>query len=192
MALEWPATLYTRGMVSRRNIPARKLTAKQQRFVEEYLVDLCATQAAIRAGYSQKTANRMGSENLSKPVIQAAIQKALKRRSKRTEVTADNVLREYARLAFADITNVVSLTGQSVVVKSLDDLLPEVTAAISEVSETKDGLRVKFHSKTAALEALGRHLGLFNDKLLVKRDLNDLSGEEIDALLAMLDKRGNG
>ena len=68
------------------------LTPKQERFVAEYLIDLNATQAAIRAGYSEKTAQMIGSENLSKPLIADAVQKALAERSERTEITQDYVL----------------------------------------------------------------------------------------------------
>jgi phage terminase small subunit len=68
------------------------LRARQAAFVAEYLIDLNATQAAIRAGYSAKVANRIGSENLSKPVIAAAIAEAQARRAERTETTQDYVL----------------------------------------------------------------------------------------------------
>ncbi len=68
------------------------MTPKQQRFVDEYLIDLNATQAAIRAGYSEKTARFIGAENLTKPNISAAIAAAVAKRSERTEVTADYVL----------------------------------------------------------------------------------------------------
>ena len=83
----------------------RDLTPKQARFVEEYLIDLNATQAAIRAGYSEKTARAMGHENLTKPDIEEAIADALKARRQRTEVTQDRVLEELAVLAFAPITD---------------------------------------------------------------------------------------
>lgn len=69
-----------------------KLTPKQSAFIEQYLVDLNATQAAIRAGYSEKTASRIGPENLSKPVIAAAIEAAIAERSNRLQLTADDVL----------------------------------------------------------------------------------------------------
>ena len=81
------------------------LTAKQQLFVDEYLSDLNATQAAIRAGYSEKSAASIGEENLRKPEIEAAINEALKARRQRTEVTQDRVLEELAVLAFAPITD---------------------------------------------------------------------------------------
>ncbi len=78
------------------------LTPKQQRFVDEYLIDLNATQAAIRAGYSAHTANEMGAENLAKPSIAAAIAEAVDARKERTEITADKVLRHWWALATAD------------------------------------------------------------------------------------------
>ena len=80
-----------------------RLTAKQDRFVEEYLVDLNATQAALRAGYSEKTARSIGAENLSKPDIEKAIADALETRRLRTEITQDRVLEELARIGFAVI-----------------------------------------------------------------------------------------
>lgn len=72
---------------------ANGLTPKQARFVQEYLVDLNATQAAIRAGYSQKTAHVIGQENLKKPIIAAAVEKAKQKRAQRTEIDQDWVLK---------------------------------------------------------------------------------------------------
>lgn len=78
------------------------LTEKQKRFVQEYLVDLNATQAAIRAGYKEKAARSVGAENLTKPDIQKAIQSAIKERQDRTGITQDRVLKELGKVAFAD------------------------------------------------------------------------------------------
>ena len=75
-----------------------KLTAKQQRFVDEYLIDLNATQAAIRAGYSEKTAFSIGTENLRKPLIQKAIQQRKQAREQRTEITQDRVIQELSAI----------------------------------------------------------------------------------------------
>lgn len=72
----------------------KKLTPKQALFVREYLVDLNATQAALRAGYSKKTAAKIGSENLQKPAIKDALDKAMKKRAKTVEITAEKVLRD--------------------------------------------------------------------------------------------------
>lgn len=160
---------------------AAKLTPKQQRFVDEYLVDLNATQAAIRAGYSSKTANRMGSENLSKPVIADAIQKAQAERSKRTGITQDRVLEQYARISAADIKDFLSFCTEKTVVGREDDGTPifdykqivqmkpsdEVDGTlISEVSISERGVfTFKLYDKMKALDMLGRHLGMFKDKV---------------------------
>ena len=77
------------------------MTNKQQLFVDEYLIDLNATQAAIRAGYSQKTAQEIGSENLSKPIIAKAVGKAFRARSHRTEITQDMVMQELVAIAYS-------------------------------------------------------------------------------------------
>ncbi|MFT8276112.1 terminase small subunit [Kerstersia gyiorum] len=159
------------------------LTEKQRRFVEEYLVDLNATQAAIRAGYSKKTARQIGEENLSKPDIAKAVQEAQARRSERTEITQDMVLRELAKIGFADIRKVVRW-GNTTLQAGVDDkgeptievhhglaliasdeIDDDTAAAISEVSEGREGLKVKFHDKKGALVDIGRHLGMFKDRV---------------------------
>ena len=90
-----------------------KLTEKQKRFVEEYLIDLNATQAAIRAGYKVDNAQQVGSENLSKLVIREAIEKALAERSRRTGINQDRVVQELARIAFVNITDIVMAIGRA-------------------------------------------------------------------------------
>src|SRR6056297_478874 len=88
-----------------RLIDNEELTDKQKAFCEEYLIDLNATQAAIRAGYSEDSANNIGPENLLKPSIQKEIQKLKDVRSKRTQITADKVLEELARIGYSKITD---------------------------------------------------------------------------------------
>ena len=85
-----------------------KLTEKQKRFCEEYLVDLNATQAAIRAGYKEKTARSSASENLTKPDIQQYLRELIDKRSERTGIAADTVLLELERIALSD----VEITGK--------------------------------------------------------------------------------
>lgn len=163
------------------------LTAKQQRFVEEYLIDLNATQAAIRAGYSESTAKEMGYENLTKPHIQEKIQELMAERSARTQITADMVLREYAKIGFSDISNYLKVTTRERVVvvdgpegplydKQLlqgvdlydtDDIEPEKMHAVAEIRQTRDGIALKLHDKKGALDSISRHLGMFNDKVQV-------------------------
>lgn len=154
---------------------ADSLTDKQQRFVEEYLVDLNATQAAKRAGYSQNTAQQMGWENLSKPLIADAIAKAKAERSKRTEVTQDKVLRELARIGFSDLRNVMNEGGSLANPDSWDDDTAASIGSIELVTRTagfdSDGNReveyvskIKTWDKGAALEKLARHLGMFDGR----------------------------
>lgn len=156
------------------------LTAKQQRFVDEYLIDLNATQAAIRAGYSEKTARSISNENMTKPDIQAAIAKGMQARSGRTEITQDMVLRELAKIGFSDIRKVVRWGETQVRMVDGEDDGPEdmvpyhglalidsteiddnTAGAIAEVSQGRDGLKVKLHDKKGALVDIGRHLGMF-------------------------------
>ena len=136
----------------------------RQKFVEEYLVDLHGTQAAIRAGYSKKTARSQAARLLADVNIQGEIAKARRRAAKRNEVSLDRIIEEYRRLAFADTTDAIYIRNGRVYVHDTESLTVEQRAAISEIRQTKDGIAVKFHSKTAALEALGKHLGMFVER----------------------------
>lgn len=153
---------------------SRGLTDKQSRFVEEYLIDLNATQAAIRAGYSAKTAGWICQQLLTKTHIQQAIQKRRTALSKKAEITQERVLQEYARLAFFDPRKVFNSTGAPKLIHELDD---DTAAAIvgldvvqvgnSEVG-VGDVLKYKLADKKGALDSVARHLGMFNDKLDLK------------------------
>lgn len=144
-----------------------KLSAKQERFCEEYLIDLNATQAAIRAGYSVNSAGSIGSENLEKPEIRARIDAALAERSKRTGINADRVLRELGRIAFVNAVDVIDM--QDATVKG--DAERDDTAAIASVKvkvipgEDGDGVEreIRLADKLKALELCGKHLGMFKD-----------------------------
>lgn len=166
------------AVLFRMNIMA--LTPKQRRFVEEYLIDLNATQAAIRAGYSAKTAASQGERLLRNVEIQELLTERMKAREKRTEITQDRVLNELAKIGFADIRRALDWgpdvivvneeTGETAVSngvalvpsKNIDD---DTAAAISEISQTAQGIKVRLHDKRAALVDIGRHLGMFKDKV---------------------------
>ena len=142
------------------------LTPKQQRFCDEYLVDLNATQAALRAGYSKKTAYSIGVENLRKPEIQAEIQKRQNRLRNKLEITQEKVLRELAAIAFAngsDFAKVVNI-GSLPTVEMIpnDELPPEKLPAIAGIKTTQTGVEVKLHDKVKALELIGKYLSLFD------------------------------
>lgn len=185
------------------------LTDKQEMFVKEYLIDLNATQAAIRAGYSPKTARKIGNENLTKPDIQAAIEKAMAERSKRTQITADRVLQEYARLAFSDITDYLKINTaervvaykdvedgegnvtkepvlgmvQAVELYDTDNVEKEKMLAVAAIKQSEFGIELKLHDKKGALDAIARHLGLFID-----REEQQLRISKLKAEVSALDK----
>ncbi|MCT8740900.1 terminase small subunit, partial [Glaesserella parasuis] len=130
-----------------------KLTDKQQRFVEEYLIDLNATQAAIRSGYAEKTANREGSRLLSNVDIQEAIQEAQNKRAARVNVTQDDVLK--------GLLEIISMsTGKQ---KITETELSKVDGSIVPMDVEK--VCFEPHAANKALELLGKHLGMFKDKV---------------------------
>ena len=143
------------------------MTPKQVRFTEEYLVDLNGTKAAIRAGFSKKTARQQGQRLLTNVDIQEAIAVGMEERSKRTEVTADRVVTELAKLGFANAGEYFKWGPGGITLKDQEELTPDQQAAVAEVSQTitdKGGtIRLKLHDKRAALVDLGRHLGIFKD-----------------------------
>lgn len=142
------------------------MTKKQKRFVEEYLIDLNATQAAIRAGYSPDSAKEIGSENLTKPNIANAINQALAERSRRIGVNADRVVRELAKIAFVNAGEVIDLDTALLKDKiSEDDMAAIQSVKVKTFGE--DGLEreIKLADKLKALELLGKHLGMFKDKV---------------------------
>lgn len=211
------------------------LNPRQQRFVEEYLIDLNATQAAIRAGYSEDTARAIGCENLTKPDIASAVEAAMAERSKRVQVTADEVLRELVDVAFSDVNDLVehrvgccrfcwgrdfryqrtrheleraeaahAKQNEEAIRKgqpttpfdeeggdgyhALRDPNPDCPECFGEghgrplfkdtkaasararrlysgVKVTKDGMEMKLRSQDKAIELLGRHLGMWKDKV---------------------------
>jgi len=149
---------------------AAKLTPKQERFITEYLVDLNATQAAIRAGYSVKTAGSIGKENLQKPQIQEELTKARKKQQARTEITADRVLKEISRIALLDPRRLFDDDGSPLDISALDDDTAAAIAGLDVVQEIDRGSedvttytkKYKMADKLRALEMLCRHLGLYS------------------------------
>lgn len=160
-----------------------KLSAKQALFVEEYLVDLNATEAALRAGYSAKSAKQIGTENLSKPAVAAAIEKRTKDRVERIELSQDLVVQELAKIAFANISDVASWDGAQVAVKDSESLSKTALSAVSSVAAGQYGVTLRMHDKRAALVDLGKHLGMFKEKVeLEVRDGADVVKTLFDRL----------
>lgn len=140
------------------------LTDKRARFVEEYLVDLNATQAAVRAGYSANTAYSQGERLLKNVEVQAAISERRSKLSAVTEVTQERIVGEYARMAFYDPASIAGqpMSGPA----DIANLPEEVRRAIVGWGWDKAGnFTLKLADKNAALTNLGRHLGMFTDKV---------------------------
>ncbi|MBB6632775.1 terminase small subunit [Cohnella thailandensis] len=144
------------------------LTEKQQRFADEYLVDLNATQAAIRAGYSSNSAEQQGSRLLSNAKVRAYIDERMAEHSRRTGVNQERIIRELARIAFLDPTKLVSMGNATI----MEDASEDDTAAIASVKvktipfEEGEGVEreVRFADKIKALELLGKRFGMWIDK----------------------------
>jgi phage terminase small subunit len=167
---------------------ARKLNDRQMRFVEEYLVDLNATQAAIRAGYTSNYANTNAFKLLQNTAIMDLIEKRQAARARRTEITQDMVVRELALIAFsnaADYAHVVEKratalvdgetialfdeNGEPLMYKTVDPVLTDELTddqkkALSVIKKGRDGFEIKPYDKLRALELLGRHLGMWDKK----------------------------
>ncbi len=151
------------------SVAERKLTPKQQRFVDEYLVDLNATQAAIRAGYSKKTAKEQAARLLTKANVQAELQKRRKKIEKKLEISQKSVINELiaiVRANGADYAKVVGTkeTGAHVEFVPTDTLSPEKLCAIASIKENAQGMEVKTHDKLRAMELLGKFMGWFEQK----------------------------
>ena len=147
----------------------KPLRPKQQRFVDEYLVDLNATQAALRAGYSARTARVMGPQNLSKPVIQAAITTALTARSTRVQLTQEAILEELHLLSHSDIRHyTVNEQGDVVLTPQAPPNAMRAVASLKKrIVPTEHGLayetEIRLWNKPASVRMAGEHLGTFRD-----------------------------
>lgn len=168
------------------------LNEKQARFVDEYLIDLNATQAAIRAGYSTKTAQEQSSRLLSNVMVRNAIAKAMAERSKRTGINQDRVITELAKIALLNPDDLINHNNASVRPDASKDDLACIQSVKVKISDSEKGhmieREVRLADKIKALELLGRHLGMFKDKI----ELSGIDTEKnkLDDILEQM--RGDG
>jgi phage terminase small subunit len=159
------------------------VTEKQKIFADEYLIDLNATRA-YRVAYpsvkKDEVAAAAAARLLKNVKVAVYIQKRMEERQKRTEITQDRVLEELAAIAFARATDYAEVKGECVRIKDTDALAEQQIRAIAGIKEGKYGIELKLNDKEKALELLGRHLGMFKDKLEVsgleeeKKKLGDI------------------
>lgn len=188
---------------------ASKLTAKQQQFVREYLIDFNATQAAIRAGYSEKTAAQTAARLLRNVKVLAEIQRLGQKSAQKLEITRESIMQELAAVGFARASDFVRvettpatklgihpITGevinvpggycQTVRITDTDDLPEDKAAALASIKQTANGIDVKLHDKVRALELLGKAVGMFDSREVPPETGNNLfdaivesAGEEL-------------
>jgi phage terminase small subunit len=167
-----------------------KLSPKQQRFVEEYLVDLNATQAAIRAGYNANSAKQQGQRLLTKDDVQAAVTAGREALAKATGITAQRVLEEYAKIGFSDLRGFFAPDGSLLPISELPDDLAAAVSSVEVVTKAIPGVsdehledqphggalkrsgaevehvhKLKLWDKKGALDSVARHLGMFKDNI---------------------------
>ena len=144
---------------------------RDMRFCEEYLIDLDAKHAALRAGFSPNTAKNasqwINPEKPSKPALRKEIDRRIAERSRRTGVSVDRVVRELARLAFSNIADVIDDSG-----RLRRDVSPDDLAAVAshrrKASADVEEIEVRMYDKNRALELLGKHLGMFTENLRIE------------------------
>ena len=171
------------------------MTKKQKIFADEYLIDLNATRA-YRAAYpsvkKDETARANGSRMLTNANVAKYISERMQERQQRTEVTQDMVVKELAAIAFARATDYAAVKGGTVCIKNTDALSDDQIRAIAGIKEGANGIEIKLNDKEKALELLGRHLGMWNDKLDIKTPAIDDSIKEMEAYFEQLKESGSG
>jgi len=162
-----------------------QITDRMKKFVDEYLIDFNATQAAIRAGYSPDTANEQGSQLLARPDIRELVAEGQKEIMERTQTFQDNAVAELKIVGFSDLADFLTVKDGGIVEqKPFNELTKEQTKCIKKIKQTvrsshsADGtilhqtavIEIELHDKLKALELLGRHLGMFNDSIRLKSE----------------------
>lgn len=124
------------------------------------------TQAAIAAGYSEKTAQSISQENLTKPLISKAIQDELRKRATDHEELIRDIIAEYKKIAFSGVTDSMEFQNLIMRVKNSEEIPAHAVAAIKSVKSNDNGIQVEFYDKKGALDSLSRILGAFNDGIM--------------------------
>ena len=143
------------------------LNEKQERFVREYVVDLNATQAAIRAGYSERTAYSQGSRLMGNMEVRDRVRELKEELQERTEITRDRLVEELSKVAFGDIRGVLSWDESKVTLRPSGLISDDDAASIAEVTESSTGVKVKRADKIRAIDLLSKLLGFYDEKQAV-------------------------
>lgn len=177
---------------------------RQRRFVEEYLVDLNGTQAAIRAGYSAGSADVTAARLLGKASVQLAISEAQRARQQRTEITADNVLRELATLGFSDVGQILDFSGVEPRLRPANEIPEQARRCIASVKVRRylegqgeyarevEVTEFKLWNKIQPLVKLAQHLGLLTERHEIRVASDDDIDRAIEEELRRLGAGGSG
>lgn len=168
------------------------MTEKQKIFADEYLIDLCATRA-YKVAYPRIKSDDVAAVNASRMLRNAKVAEYIKKRmqdrQRRTEITQDMVIQKLAAIAFSEITDYVNVVDGRVKIRDTSELTKYQVAALAGIKEGKNGIEVKLNDQLKAAELLGRHLGIFKDKVEVSGSL-EAEKSKLDALLKQI--RGDG
>jgi phage terminase small subunit len=150
----------------------KALSPQELVFIEEYLVDMNPREAAVRAGFKPGQARKHANALLEKQHVQEAIEAAVTARIRRLHLSQDRVLEEYARLAFSNIGDYVDWNAGHITVRAKNEITLDKRAAIQEITETtnREGtqIKLKLYDKKQALDAIAKHMGMFNEKLTIE------------------------
>lgn len=157
----------------------KKLSEKKRVFCEEYIIDINGARAARDAGYPAKTANVRAAQLITEPEVQLYLNKLITARSERTQISADRVLQELARVGFVDPRNIMNMDENgNVSFKSTEEMSTDDAACIKEISQTVTdaggSTSIKLYDKLSALEKIGKHLKLFTDVTETRFDLTQM------------------
>jgi len=162
-----------------------RLTPKQKAFCQQYLVDLNGKQAAVRAGYSARTAEFQASRLLSFVKVQKYVQKLQAEARKRTDITKDEILSELASILRAKITDYLNFDGKKIQFKDFADLPESQIKAVEGIRETRHGIELRLHGKSWTIERICRILG-FESPQAFDVNLDRLDETTLDAIINRL------
>lgn len=159
-----------------------RLTPKQQAFCQQYLVDLNGKKAAVRAGYSARTAEFQASRLLSLVKVQQFLQQLQAEARKRTDITKDEILAELANILRAKITDYLNFDGKKIQFKDFADLPESQIKAVEGIRQTRHGIELKLHGKAWTVEKICRILG-FESPQTLDINLDRLDETTLDAII---------
>lgn len=185
----------TKPQQAKRKKQKSKLAPRMALFVEHYLITLNSHEAALKAGYSPKTAAVSGRKLLCNPRVHEAIDKAMAERTRRLHINQDMILQELMGVLRASVSDFLTFGPNGVVLKDMKEIPAEKLAVIKEISEGKAGVRFSMIDKMEAIEKIARHLGMYDKPGQAKKRQHEFTREvltkfrnkEISALEAAID-----